>query len=43
MKSPHRHGGMTNWEYTLMLWNDNNSEVEFPEDYPMPDYLHELV
>ena len=33
---------MTNWQVVLMLWDINNSDIELGEDYPMPDYLHDL-
>ena len=28
----------SNWEYLLDAWNMNNSNINIPEDYPMPDY-----
>lgn len=28
----------SNWEYLVMLWNDNNSDVEIDDDTEMPDY-----
>lgn len=43
LKKPSKKSGMTNWEVVLLFWNTNNSDIELPEDYPMPDYLHELV
>ena len=30
--------GITNWEYLVLLWNDNNSDVEIDDDTEMPDY-----
>lgn len=29
---------LTNWEYCLILWNDNNSNMNVPEDLEQPDY-----
>lgn len=29
---------LTNWEYCLILWNDNNSNMNIPEDLEQPDY-----
>ena len=43
LKSPYKNRGISNWEHLIDSWNDNNSKFEFPEDYLMPDYLHELV
>ena len=40
MKQPYRERGITNWEHTIDLWNDNNSDVVLPDDTPMPDYIH---
>ena len=28
----------TNWDFILTVWNANNSKMEVPEDYPIPDY-----
>ena len=40
LKQPHRKKGeMTNWQYLLTAWNDNNSKVTVDEDQPMPDYM----
>lgn len=30
---------LTNREYTLMLWNDNNPNFEIDEDQAMPEYI----
>lgn len=27
-----------NWDKIIAYWNDNNSSVILPDDYPMPDY-----
>ena len=35
-EKPRFHG--TNWDYIVMLWNMNNSDVEVSEDMNMPDY-----
>lgn len=41
LKSPYRgRQNETNWSHLVDLWNDNNSDVELPDDYPMPDYLN---
>ena len=29
---------MSNWEYLVMTWNFNNSNMNIDEDIPMPDY-----
>jgi len=38
LQSKSKRFNMTNWEYLLKLWNDNNSDVEVSEDLPLPDY-----
>ena len=42
LKSEYRTRDMTNWQRIVDLWNDNNSNAELPDDFPMPDYLHGL-
>lgn len=41
-KKIHRPGAdpliLTNWEYICILWDDNNSDVELPDDIIQPDY-----
>lgn len=40
LKSNNNHYGLTNWQTLLLFWNTNNSDIELPDDYPMPDYLN---
>ena len=30
----------TNWDYIVMIWNTNNSQMNVDEDQPMPDYMN---
>ena len=39
LNSKHRRLPVTNWEYLLIQWNDNNSKVVVDESIKMPDYL----
>lgn len=34
------YGGIeiTNWQLVVFLWNSNNSDVQIPENTPMPNY-----
>jgi hypothetical protein len=34
---------MTNWQYLVMLWNDNNDLYEIPFKTPMPDYDYHTI
>lgn len=38
LKSPYKNWGISNWKYLVALWNDNNSDISFPDDAEMPDY-----
>lgn len=29
---------ITNWDYLVLLWNDNNSDIEIDDNVEMPDY-----
>ena len=39
MNTQCKYGLFSNWSFTLMLWNANNSDVEIDLDAPMPDYI----
>lgn len=39
LESPYKRYNITNWQYLVGEWNNNNSVVNLPDDYPMPDYL----
>lgn len=39
MSTQCKYGLFSNWSFTLMLWNANNSDVEIDLDAPMPDYI----
>lgn len=34
---------ISNWEYIVMLWNDNNPNYEIDYDTPMPDYDYKTI
>lgn len=34
---------ITNWEYLIMLWNDNNEDYEIPMDTEVPDYDYKTI
>jgi len=34
---------MTNWEYLITLWNDNNENFKIPEDLEMPEYNYKTI
>ena len=36
--SSKKKGDLTNWDYVITLWNDNNSQMNVDEDTPIPDY-----
>lgn len=39
LESPYKRYNITNWQYLVGEWNNNNSTIEIPDDYPMPNYL----
>lgn len=38
LRSKHKKLNITNWEYLIILWNDNNSDVIIDDELEMPDY-----
>lgn len=39
LQSKHKSGKFSNWEYLILLWNDNNSNIEVSTSQKMPDYI----
>lgn len=39
MNKMHKGLAVTNWQYAVTLWNDNNPQWEIDANTPMPDYL----
>lgn len=38
LQSQYKRGFFSNWVHAIILWDDNNSDVEIDLDTPMPDY-----
>ena len=39
MRTYNEKHGMTNWEYTTVMWNSAPRNIYIPENTPMPNYL----
>lgn len=43
LKKKHIKHNMTNWEYLITLWNDNNENFKIPEDLEMSEYNYKTI
>jgi len=43
LKEVNKKRKITNWEYLVMLWNDNNPDYEIDDEIPMPEYDYRTI
>ena len=43
LRSMHKNGKLTNWEYLVSLWNDNNYRYEIDYNIKMPEYNYNTI